>query len=137
MTAVVLDTSAILAFLLHEPGGDAVGSMLEDRAVVSAVNVQELLVKLMSKGMSPLDARRTVRSLHLECHAHSLEAAEEAADLVEHTKSHGLSLGDRSSLALARRLLMPAVTGDRVWSELQGVLGVEVINIREIVLGGN
>lgn len=130
MTALVLDTSAILAFLLQEPGGSDVGLMLEGRALVSAVNVQELLVKLISKGMSPYHARLTVRSLNLECHAHSIETAEAAAELVLHTKDKELSLGDRSCLALARKSDMPAVTGDRVWSEIAQEIGVNVVLVR-------
>ncbi|GGE02728.1 hypothetical protein GCM10011390_21980 [Aureimonas endophytica] len=130
MTAVVLDTSAILAFLLEELGGRDVALMLEGRALVSAVNMQELLVKLIVKGMSPHHARLTVRSLNLECHAHSIDAAEAAAELFQHTKGKGLSLGDRSCLALASKMTMPAVTADQVWSEIADAIGVEVVLIR-------
>ena len=130
MSGIVLDTSAVLAFLLQEPGGDDVASMLEGRAVISAVNVQELLAKLIMKGMSPHHAKLTVRSLNLECHAHSFEAAEAAAELIEHTRGMGLSLGDRSCLALARKLGVPAATADRVWSKMAEAAQVKVVVIR-------
>ena len=104
--------------------------MLEGRALVSTVNVQELLAKLISKGMSAGHARLTVRSLNLEGHDLSWELAESAAEMIEHTRAHGLSLGDRSCLALARALDMPAVTADRAWSNVAIDLGVEVVAIR-------
>lgn len=66
MTGMVLDTSAIMAFLRDDVGADTVASMLEDRAIVSTVNVQELIASLVSKGMAPEDARLAVRSLNLE-----------------------------------------------------------------------
>lgn len=130
MSASVLDTSAVLAFLLQEPGGDEVATLLEGRAIISAVNVQELLVKLLAKGMTPRHARLTIQFLNLECHPHSMEDAEAAAELTEHTKAKGLSLGDRSCLALAGKLGLPAVTADRVWSALAGTVAVSVRLIR-------
>ncbi|MER0240127.1 type II toxin-antitoxin system VapC family toxin [Fulvimarina sp. MAC8] len=130
MTGMVLDTSAIMAFLRDEVGADKVASMLEDRAIISTVNVQELLASLASKGMAPEDARLAVRSLNLEGRDLTWELAERAAELVEWTKAFGLSLGDRSCLALARMLDMPAVTADRVWSNVAETIGVEVIVIR-------
>ena len=118
MTGSVLDTSAIIAFLRSETGGEEVGRMLEGQAIVSTVNVQELLAKLISKGMSVGDARLTVRSLNLEGHDLTWALAESAAEMIEHTQPHGLSLGDRSCLALARALNMPAITADRAWSNM-------------------
>ncbi|MFV2000241.1 MAG: hypothetical protein ACC654_07750 [Acidimicrobiia bacterium] len=41
---------------------------------------------------------------------------------------YGLSLGDRACLATAAELGVPAVTADRMWSDLD--LGVDVISIR-------
>ena len=130
MTGMVLDTSAIMAFLRDDVGADTVASMLEDRAIVSTVNVQELIASLVSKGMAPEDARLAVRSLNLEGRDLTWDLAERAAELVEWTKPFGLSLGDRSCLALARRLDMPAVTADRIWSNVAESIGVEVIVIR-------
>ncbi len=73
--------------LLQEPGGDEVATLLEGRAIISAVNVQELLVKLLAKGMTSRHARLTIKSLNLECHPHSMEDAEASAELTEHTKA--------------------------------------------------
>lgn len=51
MTDVVLDASALMAFLHSEPGADKVAKVLGD-AVISAVNFSEVLKK------------KTVESLH-------------------------------------------------------------------------
>lgn len=80
--------------------------------------------------MSPQDAKLTVRSLNLECHAHSFEAAEAASELAEHTSGKGLSPGDRSCLALARKLGLPAATADRIWLEVADMIGVSVVLVR-------
>jgi ribonuclease VapC len=54
--------------------------------------------------------------------------AEQAGLLVRHTRSHGLSLGDRACLALAMREASPALTADRIWAKVK--LEVEVRLIR-------
>jgi PIN domain nuclease of toxin-antitoxin system len=49
VTSVVLDASALLAFLRSEPGADQVASALGD-AVISAVNYSEVLKKTIERG---------------------------------------------------------------------------------------
>ncbi|QEI40957.1 hypothetical protein BMF77_01539 [Dolichospermum sp. UHCC 0315A] len=44
------------------------------------------------------------------------------------TKSAGLSLGDRACLALGKRLNLPVLTADKVWSSLS--LGMTINLIR-------
>ena len=53
-----------------------------------------------------------------------------AALMVAVTRSHGLSLGDRICLALARRTGLTVLTADRAWLEVAGTLGVTVESIR-------
>jgi PIN domain nuclease of toxin-antitoxin system len=57
-----------------------------------------------------------------------VEDAEQAAELCSLTRQHGLSLGDRACLGLARRLGLPALTADRAWLDVNS--GVEVQAIR-------
>jgi PIN domain nuclease of toxin-antitoxin system len=59
----------------------------------------------------------------------TLADAVEAAGLRPLTAKAGLSLGDRSCLALARRLGTPALTADQPWRGID--LPVEVRSIRE------
>jgi ribonuclease VapC len=56
------------------------------------------------------------------------EHARIAGDLIAATEQYGLSLGDRSCLALAITLRLPVYTTERVWRNLQ--LGVPIHVIR-------
>lgn len=56
--------------------------------------------------------------------------AERVAQLIEHTRPHGLSLGDRACLALAARWEIPALTGDGAWAEVD--FGPEPIRVELI-----
>lgn len=127
MTKCVLDASAILAYLRKEEGADAVRPILR-YAAVSAINVGEVLVKLMARGAPLEDAVRVVQSLELRIHPHDLEQAEIAASLHAPTRSLGLSYGDRACLALGVVLCWPVVTADRPWDDLG--IGVEIRLIR-------
>ena len=53
VTSVVLDASALMAFLHSEPGGDIVWQALPD-ALISAVNYSEVLKKAIERGMITL-----------------------------------------------------------------------------------
>lgn len=53
-----------------------------------------------------------------------------AGRMREATAGHGLSLGDRSCLALAAALNLPAVTADRAWAEVAEAVDVEVVLVR-------
>ena len=52
-----------------------------------------------------------------------------AADLWQHTKHLGLSLGNRACLALGQIMQLPIYTANRVWSQVK-IEGVEVRLIR-------
>ncbi|MGO9959663.1 MAG: twitching motility protein PilT [Solirubrobacteraceae bacterium] len=53
-----------------------------------------------------------------------------AAALFPKTTTKGLSLGDRSCLALAQRLGAPALTAEHVWAELELDIEVQLIRPR-------
>lgn len=117
MSKRVLDSSAILAAMLCEPGGDLVGSMLAS-GIVSAVNVAEVFSKLSEKGLLDEEAVSDFRQLGLEIVDHDLEQAVKVAELRPLTRHLGLSLGDRSCLALAILRNATAITADRSWTSL-------------------
>jgi ribonuclease VapC len=127
MSSCVLDASALLALLREEPGSEQVAKALDDGAVVSLVNLSEVVAKLSESGM-PEEAIREVLDLpgvkKIEFDA---EQAYQAGLLRPLTKSAGLSLGDRACLALARRLNLPVLTTDRVWQALSLDIVVQVI----------
>lgn len=119
MTEAVLDASAVMALLQDEPGGRTVEALLaRDACAISAVNVAEVAAKLADRGVPDWVVTDTIRSLQLEIHAFDEGDALASGRLRKATRSYGLSLGDRACLALADKLGLPAVTTDRVWSEL-------------------
>ena len=117
MSKRVLDSSAILAAMLGEPGGDLAGSMLAS-GIVSTANVAEVFSKLSEKGMLDEETVFDFRQLGLEIVDHDLEQAIKVAELRPLTKHLGLSLGDRSCLALAILRNATAITADRSWTTL-------------------
>lgn len=125
---VVFDSSAVIALLKGEPGANLVQSLLQE-AVISAVNMQEVAKRMIEAGASQNEARETISKLKLEILAHEAEDAYMAASLISHTKKFGRGLGDRSCMALAIRLGVPALTTDREWTGIEAP-GLEVRLIR-------
>jgi ribonuclease VapC len=117
MPDAVMDASAVLAYLGQEPGSDAVEGLLA-RSMLSAVNLSEVVAKLVGRGADPTLAREIVESLGCETVAVGFDLAFRAGTLEPQTRAQGLSLGDRSCLALAEREGVPAVTADRAWRGL-------------------
>jgi ribonuclease VapC len=127
MPKVVLDASALLAFVNGEPGAEKVASVLGE-AMISAVNFAEAVTKLALKSTS---LRRTLAELtdaELEVVDFDRMLAEAAGVLAVFTRARGLSLGDRACLALARREEATALTADHAWSGVD--LGIDIQFIR-------
>ena len=124
---VVLDASAVLALLHHEPGADQVEASL-GQAVMSAVTWAEVAGLLDARGLPPAPLRETVEALGIDLRAFGAEDADETGCLFAATRDAGLSLGDRACLALARRLEAPALTADSAWLGVD--VGVEVRCLR-------
>ena len=123
---MVLDASALLAFLHDETGADKVLPMLHN-AHVSAVNHSEVLGKLIQRGLEPEHANQALNRLNYQVHPFDHRQALNAAALLPQTRRLGLSLGDRACLALARTRGKPAVTADRAWAELDVDITVRLI----------
>jgi PIN domain nuclease of toxin-antitoxin system len=121
--ACVLDASALLAILQGESGGTALQGML-DKAALSSVNWSEVVQKALDRDIEVDDLRREVEALGVRIVPFSADHAEQAAFLRAATRHLGLSLGDRSCLALAKDLKVPAMTTDKAWKELG--IGVEI-----------
>lgn len=128
MTSVVLDASAVLALVRDESGGDKVVPHI-GRAAISAVNLQEVIKELLLSGLGEPTIRELLDELRLDIRAHDADAAFVAAGLHEQTKEFGRGLGDRSCMALAMQLGVPALTADREWKKVK-VKGLEFDHIR-------
>ena len=117
MSKKVLDSSAILAVMLAEPGSEIVEPFLSD-SLVSTVNIAEVFGKLTEKNLLTGTTKSDFQQLGVEIVDYDFEQAIKAAELRPLTKHLGLSLGDRSCLALAILRDVPAVTADRDWKSL-------------------
>jgi ribonuclease VapC len=126
---VILDASAVLAFLLREPGQDRVTEVLLTEPRMSTVNLAEVVTKYVLRGFAA-QGERLRDELPVVFVPVDEDLALQAAFMVSVTKPLGLSLGDRICLALARRTGLTALTADRSWMEISGSLGVTVEVIR-------
>jgi ribonuclease VapC len=133
VASAVLDASALLAYLRDEPGADVVADAIAVGVTISTVNLGEVLSRFADRGADPADVARRMTDRGLLGGAIAVEPFT-GADAIEIartrplTRRHGLSLGDRACLALARRLASPVITADRTWSKLE--LKIELRQIR-------
>jgi len=128
MNEIILDASAMLALIQHERGEEKLTDEILDNAVASTVNLAEVQSKLVKRSNDPdkswLAALSTVSSVV----PFTDQQARIAGDLIAHTEKYGLSLGDRSCLALAIALDAPVYTTEKLWKNLK--LGVPIHVIR-------
>jgi PIN domain nuclease of toxin-antitoxin system len=124
---LVLDASALLAFLHDEPGADRIRQAL-DGGIVSAVNWAEVVQKSLQRRADVAGMQEEFAEIGVAFEPFTASQAEITAHLWEKTRRHGLSLADRACLALAMVRKAPVLTADRVWGELE--LGIEVQMLR-------
>ena len=117
---VVLDTSALLAWLLGEPGADVVRQAIGPHAVVSAANWAELARKVSEKGIDWPQLRNALLALGLNVEPVTATDADASASIGK--PRDGLSLGDRLCLAVGRRLNCDVLTADTAWAHLPDVV---------------
>jgi PIN domain nuclease of toxin-antitoxin system len=127
MADVVLDASAVLAFLRVESGADIVEQVIPG-ALLSAVNLAEVARKFAERGENETVIRRMLAQLTCQIVDFQSEDAIRAGLFRMATHKAGLSLADCVCLTLAQRFGLPAVTADRKWASLD--LGLEVVLIR-------
>jgi ribonuclease VapC len=126
MTAAVLDSSAVLAWLRQEAGAEVVDPLLAT-AVISAANWSEIWQKLDQHGVDADKAALRLRALGLRVEPVSEADAVHAARLWSRTRSAGLSLGDRCCLALGARTGLTTVTADTAWADLAVDVDIRLI----------
>jgi PIN domain nuclease of toxin-antitoxin system len=115
----------MLAVLNGETGTGTVIAALGD-AIISSVNYSEVISKLVEVGTPPALARKALQQLGIGIIAFDTELAERTGALRAQTKHLGLSLGDRACLSLAERERLPALTGDRRWTDLKSAVEVRL-----------
>jgi ribonuclease VapC len=128
MIEYILDSTALIALVGLESGFERVLELLAHSAV-SAVNLAETANKLLEKGFSQAEVRASLAKLELQVEDWSEDMAYRSAEFTPFNKSHGLSLGDRACLTLAKQLRATAVTSDRAWRRIPA-LGVRIMIFR-------
>lgn len=118
MNETVLDATAVLALLQNEPGSERVAALLPT-AVISTVNLAEVVGKLAEAGMPEATIQTVLAELGLRTIPFDEALAFRAGLLRPATSDYGLSLGDRACLALAQHLHRPVLTADRTWKTLK------------------
>ena len=123
---VVLDASALLAYLQDEPGNDAVEAVLAESAI-SSVNWAEVVQKSIAAGVIIDGMDDDLEALGLIIYPFTSKDAEVTGQLWQQTRQYGLSLGDRACLSLGLRLNAPILSTDRAWMNLGLELDVRMI----------
>ena len=123
---VVLDASALLAFLQDEPGSNVVEQAIPD-SVISAVNWSEVIQKSVANRVDITGMRDELQALGLTVVPFLAEQAEIAGLLWQQTREKGLSIADRACLATAKYLDTHVLTTDRVWADLDLPLQIRVV----------
>jgi len=125
---IVLDASALLAYLFREAGHGVVEKYLES-ACISTVNLSEVAGRFARDGMDASLFIQEIQKTSIKIVPFTQIHALYAANLIPQTQRYGLSLGDRACLALAKERQLAVLTADTVWMDLVDI-NVDVIQIR-------
>lgn len=123
---VILDASALLAYLQDELGCGAVEGVIAN-SVISSVNWSEVIQKSVANGVNVTGIHDELQALGLAVVPFSAEHAEIAGCLWQKTSQKGLSLADRACLATAQQMGVSVLTTDRAWGTLSLPLDIRVI----------
>jgi ribonuclease VapC len=126
MVSVVLDASAYLAMLKSERGWHRVLEVLPN-AVMTSINAAEIYAKLSEWQAEAAQFQKCQAILESITVAFDHDLAVRTGAMHAQTKGLGLSIGDRSCLALAQRLGVPAMTADKIWQKADLAITVELI----------
>ena len=110
---VVLDASAVLAFLGDEAGADRVAGALEGETCCSAANWSEVAQRILAWGYDLDLVRSLLAGYGLRIEPVTVNDAEWAAR--RWRRGESLSLADRLCMALAERLDTDVLTADTAW----------------------
>jgi ribonuclease VapC len=123
---VVLDTSALLAYLREEPGDEVVDGLLAD-AHMASVNWAEVEHKPLHAGIDVEGMQEDLQALGMRVEPFLPVYGERAGRLWPLTRQLGLSLEDRACLSLGLRLGLTVVTCNRAWAQLPLDLEVQLL----------
>ena len=127
MSKVVLDASALIAYIKREPGAENLIELLP-HSIISSVNYAEVTTVLSKLGMTANIIEMTLKNMVGEVIAYDQSQALITGILQVDTQAKGLSLGDRACIALGVIMNIPIYTADKIWAKLE----IEGLNINLI-----
>ena len=125
---ITVDSSVLIGILRDEHGSAAWLDEPGQDYAMSAVNLQEVIVKTLSLEVDQASVEALIGRLQLVIIPHDEAHARRAAALWPLVSHRGLSLGDRACLALAQTLDTPVLTAGRLWADL--AIGVDIRLVR-------
>lgn len=124
---IVLDASALLAFLFKETGHEIVAGYLDD-CCISSINLLEVASRFSRDGLDPEPVLETITSLGIKIIPFEASHILPIAKLAKVGKEHGLSQADRICLGTGLVMELPVLTADKVWQDIE--LDLEAIVFR-------
>lgn len=124
---VVVDASAVLAYVLQERGWQTVDKILPV-AILPLPNLTEVLYRAPTKGHAREPGDLFAHLIRLGLRTEPVEPADavRAAELIVESEGaatggsrRALSLGDGLCIAVAERLQLPITGGDQAWELLE------------------
>lgn len=129
--SVLLDASAVLAYLQGEPGSAAVEKALQaQQCSVTAANQAEIIAKSLDRGVTAEAIQIILAELPYAVVDVLAQDGLQAGMMRATTRTLGLSLGDRLCLAVAQRKKAAVFSADRPWLALRGPLNLDIVIIR-------
>ncbi|AIL64807.1 hypothetical protein NOVO_02060 [Rickettsiales bacterium Ac37b] len=125
--SIVLDSSALLAFLAEEVGHEKVRPIMK-HAIMSSINFSECYY-ILRKSIN-VDEVTEILSVIKNVISVDQELAEQAGKLFFNTRNLGLSLADCICLSLANQNNIPVYTADKQWLKLEAMLNLNIVCIR-------
>ena len=123
---IVLDASAVLAFVNQESGKEQVEQVLS-KACISTVNVAEVVSHLFNQGVTESEVEEVLADLDLTVIPFDQRHSMITGLLRPMTRNFGLSLGDRACLSLTIIKQVPVLTADRIWLQLNLQIDIQTI----------
>ncbi len=119
--SVIIDSSVLIALINGEKGAEFVKRLLSN-AVMSSVNIAEVIGVMTSQYSCPEDEIiDSIQEAIKTVIPFTLEQAKIAGNLEKVSKEQklGLSLGDRACISLGVLLSVTVYTADKIWQELK------------------
>lgn len=128
MSKIVLDASALIALFAKENGYLKIKQHMKD-GIISSVNIAEVYKYCIeTQKLTKEEAKALVKLSDIKIVDFCCEQALISASIITTTRPYGLSLGDRSCIALAMFKKSPILTCDTIWHKLD--LDVQCIMAR-------